>query len=118
MNIKPVKTKTDYATALKEIQKLWNAEPNSAEGDRLDVLVTLVHAYESIHYPIDPPDPVEAIKFRMEQQGLKSRDLAPLMGGKNRVSEVLARKRPLSLKMIRNLHTSLHIPYESLLSAT
>jgi HTH-type transcriptional regulator/antitoxin HigA len=118
MNIKPIKTKADHANALKEIQKLFDAEPDTPESDRLDILVTLVEAYEKIHHPIDPPDPVEAIKFRMDQQGLKSRDLAQLMGGKNRVSEVLARKRPLSLKMIKNLHKNLRIPYESLLSAT
>jgi HTH-type transcriptional regulator/antitoxin HigA len=116
MNIKPIKTKSDHRMALEDIQKLFNAEPGTPEGDRLEVLTTLVEAYEKVHYPIDPPDPVEAIKFRMEQQGLKNRDLAPLMGGKNRVSEVLCRKRPLSLKMIKNLHENLRIPYESLLS--
>jgi len=117
MNIKPIKTKSDHAKALKKIQNLFNAEPGTPEGDRLEVLTTLVEAYERAHYPIDPPDPVEAIKFRMEQQGLKNRDLAPLMGGKNRVSEGLSKKRPLSLKMIKNLHENLKIPNESLLSA-
>jgi len=115
MKIKPVKTKEDYESALNEIQNLWEAEPDSADGDRLDILITLVEAYEEIHYPIDPPDPVEAIKFRMEQQGLRKIDIARYMGGKNRVSEVLSRKKPLNLKMIRNLHKGMGIPYESLM---
>lgn len=115
MKIKPVKTNEDYKSALKEIQKLWDAKPDTADGDQLDILITLVEAYEEKHYPIDPPDPVEAIKFRMEQQGLKKVDLAPYFGGKNRVSEVLARKKPLTLKMVRNLHKGMGIPYESLM---
>jgi HTH-type transcriptional regulator/antitoxin HigA len=115
MNIKPVKSKKDYAVALKEIQKLWNAEPNTPDGDTLEVLITLVEAYEEKHYPIDPPDPVDAIIFRMEQKGLRKIDLAPIMGGKNRVSEVLSRKKQLTLKMIKNLHTEIGIPFESLI---
>ena len=115
MEIKPVKTKKDYSSALKEIQNLWNASPNTPEGDNLEILITLVEAYEAKHYPIDPPDPVEAIKFRMDQMGLRKVDLAPMMGGKNRVSEVLARKKPLTLKMIKNLHKAFGIPFESLM---
>ncbi|MBN1577617.1 MAG: hypothetical protein JW913_13745 [Chitinispirillaceae bacterium] len=115
MNIKPIKTGKDYKAALKEVQSLWNAEPNTPDGDNLEILITLIEAYEDKHYPIDPPDPVDAIKFRMEQKGLRKIDLAPIMGGKNRVSEVLLRKKPLTLKMIRNLHHKIGIPYESLI---
>lgn len=116
MKIKPIKTKKDYRLALNEIRNLWDAEPGTPAGDKLDVLITLVEAYEKKHYPIDPPDPVEAIKFRMEQKGLRRVDLAPIMGGKNRVSEVLSRKKPLTLKMIRSLHNKIGIPYESLIT--
>lgn len=115
MKIKPIKSKADYNLALKEIQELWNAEPNTPDGDTLEILITLVEAYEEKHFPIDPPDPIEAIKFRMEQKGLRKVDLASMMGGKNRVSEVLSRKKPLTLKMIRNLHKEIGIPYESLI---
>ncbi|HAJ79690.1 MAG TPA: transcriptional regulator [Fibrobacteres bacterium] len=117
MKIKPIKCKDDYNLALKEIQKLWNAEPNTPAGDTLEILITLVEAYEEKHYPIDPPDPVEAIKFRMEQKGLRQIDLASIMGGKNRVSEVISRKKPLTLKMIKNLHKAIGIPYESLIGS-
>jgi len=117
MSIKPIKSKKDYAAALLEIQKLWNAEPNTPKGDTLEVLITLVEAFEEKHYPIDPPDPVEAIFFRMEQKGLKKVDLAPYMGGKNRVSEVLSRKKNLTLNMIRNLHYHIGIPFESLIGS-
>ena len=115
MNVKPVRNETDLKRTLKRIDQIIEAKKGSTEYDELEVLTTLVEAYENMHHVIDPPEPVEAIKFRMEQQGLKSIDLAPLMGGKNRVSEVLANKRPLSLRMIRNLHNKLHIPYESLM---
>lgn len=115
MKIKPLKTNKDYKSALEQVQHLWNAEPNTPEGDNLDVLITLIEAYEEQHFPIDPPDPVDAIKFRMEQQGLRRVDLVPILGGKNRVSEVLLRKKPLTLKMIRNLHHKIGIPYESLI---
>lgn len=98
-----------------EIQKLWNAEPNTPKGDTLDILITLVEAFEEKHYRIDPPDPVEAIKFRMDQEGLRPVDLAHIMGGKNRVSEVLSRKKNLTLKMIINLHNEIGIPFESLI---
>lgn len=115
MKIKPIKTKEDYKSALRVIQKLWDAEPNTPQGDTLEILITLVEAYEEKHYHIDPPDPVEAINFRMEQRGLRRVDLAHIMGGKNRVSEVLSRKKPLTLKMIKNLHNEMGIPYESLI---
>ncbi|MDN5872166.1 MAG: transcriptional regulator [Nitrococcus sp.] len=115
MEIRPIKTESDYRATLKEIEELMSAEMNSPEGDRLDVLVTLVEAYEREHYPIDFPDPVEAIKFRMEQQGLTVDDLVPVIGRKNRVYEILARKRPLTLRMIEGLHEAFSIPAESLL---
>ena len=115
MKIKPLKTEKDYKSALEHVRRLWNAEPETPDGDDLDVLITLIEAYEEKHYPIDPPDPVEAIKFRMDQKGLRRVDLAPILGGKNRVSEVLQRKKPLTLKMIRNLHQKIGIPYESLI---
>jgi len=116
MTIKPIKTKKDYEEALKKINKLFNAKPNTPNGDMLDVLVTLVEAYEQKKFNILPPDPVEAIKFRMEQLGLKQNDLAEAMGGKNRVSEILNRKRNLSIKMIRELHNRFNIPAESLIA--
>ena len=115
MNIKPIKTKADHRAALKEIETLMMARRNTPEGERLDVLVTLVEAYERKHYAIDLPDPVEAIKFAMEQRGLSVKDLVPMIGGTNRIYEVLNRKRPLSLKMIWRLHKSLGIPAESLI---
>ncbi len=115
MDIRPIKTEADYQTTMKEIEGLMSAETGSAEGDRLDVLVTLVEAYERKHYPIDFPDPVEAIKFRMEQQGLTVDDLVPVIGRKNRVYEILARKRPLTLRMVEGLHEAFSIPAESLI---
>lgn len=115
MEIRPIRTEADYRATLKDIESLMAAEPNTPEGDRLDVLVTLVEAYERKHYPIDFPDPIEAIKFRMEQQGLTVDDLVPVIGRKNRVYEVLARKRPLTLRMIEGLHNTFAIPAESLL---
>ena len=115
MNIKPVKTKRDYELALKEIEGLMSAKANSAVGDRLDVLVTLVQAYEAKHFPLDLPDPVEAIKFAMEQKNLTAKDLVPYIGKTNRVYEILSRKRPLTLAMVRKLHEGLGIPAESLI---
>ena len=115
MDIRPIKTKTDYRATLREIDTLMAASPGTAEGDRLDVLVTLVEAYERRHFPMDLPDAIDAIKFRMEQQGLTVDDLVPAIGRKNRVYEVLARKRPLTLRMIKTLSTDFHIPAESLL---
>ena len=115
MDIRPLKTEADYNDALAEIEQLWGAEVNTPAGDKLDVLVTLVEAYENVHYPMDPPDPIEAIKFRMEQMGLSRKDLEPYIGKRGRVVEVLNRQRGLSLSMIRRLHTHLHIPLESLI---
>jgi HTH-type transcriptional regulator / antitoxin HigA len=115
MNIKPIRTKANYRAALKEIKSLMTAKANTPEGDRLDVLATLVEAYERTHFPMDLPDAVEAIKFRMEQSGLTVKDLEPVIGRKNRVYEVLCRRRPLTLRMIEGLHTKFGIPAESLL---
>ena len=115
MDITPIKTRRDTRRALKEIEGLMTAKRNTPEGDRLDVLVTLVEAWEARHYPIGPPDPVEAIKYHMEQNDLRPRDLTPFIGNRNRVYEVLNRKRPLTLKMIRRLHSGLGIPAESLI---
>lgn len=116
MNIKPIKTKKDYEAALKKIEKLFHATPGTPNGDLLEVLVTLVEAYEQKHYSITPPGPVEAIKFRMEQLGLKQADIAKVIGGKNRASEILNRKRELTAKMMRDLHKTFNIPAESLLA--
>ena len=115
MDIKPVKTNADYRAALKEIDTLMVADPDTPEGEKLDVLVTLVEAYEQKHYPLDLPDPVEAIKFEMKQKGLTVKDLEPMIGKSNRVYEVLNRKRSLTLKMIWRLHEQLGIPAESLI---
>src|SRR5688500_4657177 len=117
MEIRPIKTKADYRAALEEIERLMKARRGTPEGDRLDVLVTLVEAYEAKHYPLDLPDPVEAIRYHMEQRGLEPRDLIPFIGSRNRVHEVLTRKRPLALAMIRRLHEGLGIPAESLIKA-
>ena len=114
MHIKPIKTRADHRAALKEIETLMMAKRNTPQGERLDVLVTLVEAYERKHYAIELPDPVEAIKFAMEQRGLSVKDLGPMIGT-NRIYEVLNRKRPLSLKMIWRLHKNLGIPAESLI---
>ena len=116
--IKPIRTETDYDAALAEIDMLMDAEPGSPEGDRLDILVTLTEAYEAQHWRIDPPDPIEAIKLRMQQRGLTRQDLEKVLGSKSRVSEVLARKRPLTLEMIRQLHALWGIPAESLIQST
>ncbi len=115
MNIKPIKTKADHKAALKRAEALWDAEPKTAEGDELDVLVTLIEAYEATHFPIPAPEPIEAIKFRMDQMGLEAGDLKPFIGAKSKVSEVLNLKRPLSLPMIRRLSEGLQIPAQSLI---
>ena len=115
MDIAPIKTQRDYRRVMKEIETLMRARRNTPEGDRLDVLVTLVEAWEAKHFPLDLPDPIEAIKYHMDQNGLQPRDLVPLIGSPNRVHEVLNRKRPLTLKMIRRLHQELGIPAESLI---
>ena len=110
MTIKPIKTKNDYHDTLHKIEKIWDAKPGSPNSDLLEVLTILVEKYENDHFAITPSDPVEAIKFRMEQEGLQQKDLVRFFPGKNRVSEVLNRKRPLSLGMIRSLHVGLGIP--------
>src|SRR5213080_5476145 len=115
MDIKPIKTHRDYRRILKEVERLMNARRKTAEGDRLDVLVTLVEAWEAKHYPLDLPDAVEAIKHHMDQAGLAPRDLIPFIGSRNRVYEVLSRKRPPTLAMVRRLHAGLGIPAESLI---
>lgn len=115
MEIRPIRTKADHRAALKEIETLMTAERGSPEGERLDVLVTLVEAYENRHFRLDLPDPVEAIKFRMEQKGMTPKDLVPMIGRINRVYEVLNRKRPLTLAMIQRLHDDLGIPADSLI---
>jgi len=118
MNIAPIKSKRDYRRTLKEIEGLMRAKPKTPEGDRLDVLVILVEAFERKHYPLDLPDPIEAIKYHMEQNGLQPRDLIPYIGSRNRVHEVLNRKRALTLKMIWHLHKGLGIPAESLIKVS
>jgi HTH-type transcriptional regulator / antitoxin HigA len=117
MDIRPIRTAADYAAALNEVSTLMVDDPElgTPDGDRLDILATLVQAYEARHYPIDSADPVEAIKFRMDQQGLTPRDLEPMIGRLNRVYEVLARRRPLTMPMVWRLHKQLAIPAESLI---
>jgi HTH-type transcriptional regulator/antitoxin HigA len=117
MTIKPIKSERQYRRALKEIEGLMAAKRNTPEGDRLDVLVTLVEAWEAKHYPLDLPDPVEAIKYHLESRGLTPNDLVPYIGSRNGVQEVLTRQRPLTLTMIRRLHEGLGIPAESLIKA-
>jgi HTH-type transcriptional regulator/antitoxin HigA len=116
MPLKPIRSKTDYKQAMARIDELWGARVGSAEGDELEVLALLVERYEAQHEPLPPSDPVEAIKFRMDQQGLTARDLVPYIGPSGRVSEVLNGKRRLSLAMVKRLHEGLRIPYESLLA--
>ena len=115
MDVTPIKTKRDYRRALKEIETVMDAKRGTVAGDRLDVLVTLVEAWEARHYPLDLPDPIEAIKYHMELKGLEPRDLVRYIGSRNRVYEVLSRKRPLTLRMIWRLHRGLGIPAESLI---
>ena len=116
VRIKPIRNDDDLRASFRRLEQIFQAPEGSPEADEREVLVTLVEAYENRHYPIGPADPIEAIKFRMEQQGLQVKDLEPYIGSSGRVSEVLNRKRPLSLRMIRRLHDGLNIPYESLLS--
>lgn len=115
MDIKPIKNRASYREALKRIEGLMRARANTPEGDLLDILTTLVESYERMHFPMDLPDAVEAIKFRMDQSGLTIKDLEPVIGRPNRVYEVLSRKRPLTLRMIEGLHMKFGIPAESLL---
>ncbi|MCR5564042.1 MAG: transcriptional regulator [Desulfovibrio sp.] len=117
MDIKPIRTEQDYHDALARIETVMDAKENSPEGDLLDVLTTLVEAYERKHFPIDLPDPVEAIKFYMEQNGLAPKDLEPVLGRRNRVYEVLNSTRPLTLNMIRNLHATFGIPADTLIKS-
>ena len=120
MDIRPIHTAADYKATLKEISVMMDSDPDlgTPEGDRLDILATLVQAYEAKHTPISAPDPIEAIKFRMDQSGLSVKDLEPIIGKSNRVYEILNRKRPLTLAMIRRLHQRLGIPAEVLIAET
>jgi len=120
MDIRPIHTQADHKVTLKEVSALMDKDPapGTPEGDRLDTLITLVQAYEAKHFPVEAPDPEQAIKFRMEQSGLSVKDLEPMIGKSNRVYEVLSRKRPLTLAMIRRLHHSLGIPAEVLIAET
>jgi HTH-type transcriptional regulator / antitoxin HigA len=113
--LKPIRSEADHRAALAEIEALWGAPSGTPEGDRLDVLATLIESYEAQHHPIDPPDPIEAIRFRMEQQGLTRKDLEEIIGTRTRIAEVLSRKRGLSIGMIRRLHDKLGIPAEILI---
>lgn len=113
--VKPIRSEADYDAALAEVGRLWGAKTGTHAGDRLDVLATLIDAYEAEHHPMDPPDPVEAIRFRMEQQGLTRKDLEAILGTRTRVAEVLNRKRGLSIAMIRRLHERLGISAEVLI---
>jgi len=116
MELRPLKNDHDLDIAIEEMGLLWGSEIDTIDGDRLEVIALLIDAYESKHYPISPPNPIDAIKFRMEQSGLTRGDLIPYLGSKSRVSEILNHKRSLSMQMIKNLHTGLHIPLESLMS--
>lgn len=113
--VKPIRSEADYEAALGEVERLWASKTGTPEGDRLDVLATLIDAYEAEHHPMDPPDPVDAIEFRMDQQGLTRRDLEDIIGTRSRVAEVLNRKRGLSIGMIRRLHERLGISAEVLI---
>ena len=117
MNIKPIKTEKDHQKALKRLEIIFDASPGTKEGDELEILGFLIEKFEEEHYPIEAPDPIEAIKFRMEQMGYKQKDLEKILGYKGRVSEILNRKRKLTLEMVRNLHSKLNIPLEALVQA-
>jgi HTH-type transcriptional regulator/antitoxin HigA len=116
VSIKPIKSEADYESALNRMDEIFHAEEGTMEGDEAEILMLLIENYENRYYPIEDPDPIEAIKFMMEQNGLKQKDLAEIIGYKSRVSEILSRKRKLSLEMIRNLHERLNLSYESLMS--
>jgi HTH-type transcriptional regulator / antitoxin HigA len=118
IDLKPIRTTADYEVALGLLEQPWGAEANSPESDQLDILATLIEAYEVKNYPIDPPDPIEAIKFRMEQLGLKRKDLEEVIGTRTRIAEVFNRKRDLSIGMIRRLHDRFGIPAEVLIRPT
>jgi HTH-type transcriptional regulator / antitoxin HigA len=114
-DLRPIRTEADYEAALAEVERLWGAPSGTPDGDRLDILATLIDSYESERFPMDPPDPIDAIKFRMEQQGLSRKDLEALIGTRTRVAEVLNRRRSLSINMIRRLHERLGISAEVLI---
>jgi len=116
MNIKMIKNEEDYLKALERLEAIFDAPIDSPDGDEAEILSILIEKYEDEHYPIEPPDPIEAIKFRMEQMDMKKSDLAKIIGYKSRVSEIFSRKRKLTLQMIRKLHDTLKIPYESLIA--
>ncbi|MCX6250490.1 MAG: helix-turn-helix domain-containing protein [Bacteroidetes bacterium] len=116
MEIKPIKTEKDYNEAIQRIEKLWGVKKNSPNGDELDLLCTIVEAYEMKHFPILPPDPIDAIIFRMEQMNMTKSDMAKYLGSQSRVSEILTRKRQLTLKMVKSLYKGLKIPAEILLA--
>jgi HTH-type transcriptional regulator / antitoxin HigA len=116
MEIRPIKTEQDYITSIRRIEILWGAKKDTPQGDELDLLVTLVESYEMKHYPIAPPDPVDAIKFRMEQMDMTKADLVQYIGSQSRVSEILNRKRKLTLGMIKSLYKGLKIPADILLA--
>ena len=118
VELKPIRDSADHEAALDEVSRLWGAKPGSPEGDRLDVLATLIDAYEQLQFPMDPPDPIDAILFRLEQMNMTRRDLEPIIGSRGRVAEVLNRKRSLSIEMIRNLHDKLGISAEILIRPT
>ena len=117
MNIRPIRNDDDSRAAFKRLERVYQAREGTSAADEMEILVTLIEAYEHKHFPIGPADPIDAIKFRMDQQGLTPKDLEPYIGSSGRVSEVMNRKRRLSLQMVRRLHDGLNIPYESLLSA-
>ncbi len=117
-DLRPIRTEADYEKALAEVEHLWGARAGTPEGDRLDIMATLIDVYETEHYPVDLPDPIEAIKFRMEQQGLTRKDLEEILGSRTRVAEVLNRRRGLSINMIRRLHAKLGITAEILIRPT
>ena len=116
MDIRPIKTELDYNSAIKRIEELWGSKKDTPNGDEMDLLVTLVESYEMKHYPIAPPDPIDAIKFRMEQMGMSKEDMVKYLGSQSRVSEILNRKRKLTLKMVKSLYKGLKIPAEILLA--
>ena len=117
MNIKPIKSEKDYENALKRVDELWDSEEGTPEGDEFEILFTLVEAYEKKYYPIGKPDPIEAIRFRLDQMGLTEKDLSKILGSRSRKHDILSGKRKLSLKMIRKLHEELNIPAEILIAA-
>jgi HTH-type transcriptional regulator/antitoxin HigA len=114
VEISPIRSEEDYEAALREVEGLMSARPGTPEGDRLDILATLIEAYETVHHPIEAPDPIALLEFVMEQRGLDRAALQPMLGGRGRISEVLGRRRPLTLQMIRRLHAELGLPADAL----